>query len=113
MKPIIITSDKFLDSISWFFRVGGITLFPFVIVRSNVRKFTLNHESIHIAQYTETLVIGFYLIYLFDWVYGIFKYRDMRMAYKRIRFEQEAYTHAKNYSYLPGRRLYSWYRFNV
>ena len=32
MKPIIIKSDKFLDSISWFFKVGGITLFPFIIV---------------------------------------------------------------------------------
>ena len=52
MKPIIIKSNKFLDSISWFFKVGGITLYPFIIVRPYAKKSTNNHESIHIAQYT-------------------------------------------------------------
>ena len=62
LKPIIIKSNKFLDSISWFFKVGGITLYPFIIVRPYAKKSTINHESIHIAQYTELLIIGFLLI---------------------------------------------------
>ena len=69
MKPIIIKSNKFLDSISWFFKVGGITLYPFIIVRPYAKKSTINHESIHIAQYTELLIIGFLLIYLYDWIH--------------------------------------------
>ena len=31
--PIIKYSDKFLNSISWFMKVGGITLWPFVVLR--------------------------------------------------------------------------------
>ena len=34
MKPPIIKyDDRFLDSVSWFFKVGGITLWPFIILR--------------------------------------------------------------------------------
>ena len=32
MKPIVIYSDKLLDGVSWFFRVGGICLFPVIIL---------------------------------------------------------------------------------
>ena len=113
MKPIIIKSNKFLDSISWFFKVGGITLYPFIIVRPYAKKSTINHESIHIAQYTELLIICFLLIYLYDWIHGLIKYRDPKKAYKRIRFEQEAYKYTRSYTYLNRRKKYEWRNFNV
>jgi hypothetical protein len=52
MKPIQIYNDKFLDSISWFMKIGGIALFPFIIMRENRKgtergKRTINHETIH------------------------------------------------------------------
>jgi len=113
MKAIIIKSNKFLDSISWFFKVGGITLFPFIIIRPYAKKSTINHESIHIAQYSELLVVGFLLIYLWDWVYGLIKYRNPKVAYKQIRFEQEAYKYARSYSYLNKRKKFNWTKFRV
>mgnify|MGYP003631960725 FL=1 len=113
MKPIIIKSDKFLDAISWFFKVGGITLFPFIIVRPNARKKTKNHESIHISQASELFVIGFYLLYLYDWVVGLIKYKDTKIAYKKIRFEQEAYRYERSWAYLKKRKKYNWLQYNV
>ena len=113
MKPIIIKSNKFLNSISWFFEVGGITLFPFIIVRPDVSKSTINHESIHIAQYSELFVIGFLLMYLWDWVKGLIKYKDPKVAYEKIRFEQEAYEYARNFKYLSNRKRFAWRKYKV
>ena len=31
--PVVIYNDRFLDAISWFMQVGGISLFPFIILR--------------------------------------------------------------------------------
>ena len=59
----IIKSTKFCEAISWFFDVGGITIYPFIILREDCAdEVTINHESIHIQQQKESLVIGFYLI---------------------------------------------------
>ena len=106
MKPIIIKSDKFLDSVSWFFKVGGITLFPFIIVREKTNKTTINHESIHIAQYIELLVIGFLVLYLWDWIRGLIKYKDTNVAYRKIRLEQEAYEYQRSFTYLDKRERF-------
>ena len=38
--PIVKYSDKFLNSISWFMNIGGITLWPFVILREYYQKNT-------------------------------------------------------------------------
>ena len=39
--PIIKYNDKFLDSISIFMKVGGITIYPFVVMREKYLKGTL------------------------------------------------------------------------
>ena len=36
-KPFVKYNDKFLDAISWFMKVGGISLFPFIILREKYR----------------------------------------------------------------------------
>ena len=83
-KPIVKYSDKFLDAISWFMRIGGISLFPFVILREKYQngdkfwvergKRTINHESIHFQQQLELLIIPFYIIYLLEWFFKLFIY---------------------------------------
>ena len=113
MKPIIIKSDKFLDSVSWFFKVGGITLFPFIIVREKTNKTTIKHESIHIAQYIELFVIGFLVLYLWDWVRGLIKYKDTNVAYRKIRLEQEAYEYQRSFTYLDKRERFAWKKYKV
>lgn len=94
----------------------AITLFPFIFVRSSARsRFTyidLNHEQIHIEQEKEMLVLPFLLWYLAEWLIRLILYRNRKEAYRNISFEQEAYLHQSDMSYLKHRkRFVSWLRY--
>jgi len=117
MKPIIIYNDKFLNAISWFMVVGGISLFPFIILREKHNstiyrrkkaKRIINHESIHFHQTLECGIFLFYIIYLIEWVIKSIMYMDTYKGYKNISFEREAYQNDENLTYLKNRKLYSW-----
>ena len=73
----------------------AINLFGIIFTRKNVRlsAVDLNHERIHTAQMLETLILGFYLWYLVEWLIRLVIERDPMHAYRAIRFEREAYTH--------------------
>jgi len=114
-RPIVKYSDKFLDYISWFMRIGGISLFPFIILREKYQsnkfwikrgKRTINHESIHFQQQLELLVIPFYVMYILEWFFKLFIYG--RKAYYNISFEREAYNNDENFDYLNTRKRYNW-----
>ena len=114
-RPIVKYSDKFLNAISWFMRIGGISLFPFIILREKYQsnkfwikrgKRTINHESIHFQQQLELLVIPFYIIYILEWFFKLFIYG--RKAYYNISFEREAYNNDENFDYLNTRKRYNW-----
>jgi len=113
--PIVKYSDKVLDRLSIFMRIGGITLWPYVILREKYKKQSywkkrapriINHESIHIKQQEELLVIPFYLIYMLEWFIKLFVYG--KDAYYNISFEREAYDNDDNLSYLSARKHYAW-----
>ena len=53
------------------------------------------------------------MLYGWDYLKGLFKFRDKKMAYYRIRFEQEAYAHMFNENYLDNRKPYNWRRYKV
>ena len=115
--PIIKYSDKFLNAISLFTRVGGITLYPFIILREKyidhpwyVKRgiITVNHESIHIKQQAELLVILFYLWYVIEWFIRLFLKGN---AYRNISFEREAYENKDNSEYLKKRKLFSFLKY--
>lgn len=111
MVPIIIESEKFCKAISWFIPVGAITLCPFIICRDKSDKVMLNHESIHVKQQLELLVIPFFLIYLLNWLYNLVKYRgDTNEAYMQLFFEKEAYDHEYDMEYLSTRQKWSCFR---
>ena len=57
MKPIIIKNSKLPEAISWFMDVGGVTLFPFIFIKGEGNDRLIRHETIHIKQYAETLVL--------------------------------------------------------
>ena len=109
--PKIIKSNKILDNLSWFMRIGGITLWPFIIVRPYVNRFTINHEKIHIKQQQELLVIFFYILYVLEWVFGLIKYRDSKKSYYNISFEREAYQNEQNLQYINDRKLFNWIKY--
>ena len=116
-KPFIKYNDKFLDNISWFFKVGGISLFPVVVLRERYKdnpklKYGLQrivtHETIHFQQQLELLVIPFYIIYILEYVIKALYYFNIEKAYKNISFEREAYQYELDKDYLKTRKRYTW-----
>ena len=112
--PIIKYNDKFLDSISIFMKVGGITIYPFVVMREKYLKSNskriVNHESIHIKQQQELLVIPFYVLYVLEWLVKSIIYKSFKKAYYNISFEREAYSNQRKWTYLNKRKNYAWFK---
>lgn len=119
MKPIFIYSDTILNMLSWFMRVGGISIFPIVILRErhkdpiHVEAFEQSqrihrHETIHFRQQIEMLVVFFYLWYVSEFIINLCKYRHVKTAYKNISLELEAKEHEDDREYLEKRKLYNW-----
>ena len=88
MKPIIFVAPKFLKAISWVVDIYAITLWPFIISKEEMSEDVLRHETIHIAQQKELFVLLFYLLYGWDYLKGMIKYKNKQKAYFQIRFEQ-------------------------
>ena len=113
MIPVVVKNSKVPGIMSIVISVYAITLWPFIFFRDNGNETTLRHESIHIRQQTELLVIFFYILYVWDWLLGMVKYRDGALAYRMIRFEQEAYENEDDLSYLDNRSHYAWRKYRV
>ena len=56
--------------------------------------------QLHALQYAETWYIGFLILYVWDWLRGMVKYKDGNTAYFNIRAEQEAYEYEFDKDYL-------------
>lgn len=93
----------------------AITIGPFILTR-NRRRITptvVRHESIHWEQEKELLVVGFYLLYLIEFVARLIAVRNWKLAYRALSFEREAYAHQSERTYLEYRRHYAmWKRIN-
>ena len=113
MNPIIIVAPRFCRALSVVVDVAAITLFPFIISRTQMDAEVLQHETIHILQQKELFVVFFYMLYGWDYLRGYMKFRDKELAYRRIRFEQEAYSHQATGYYLENRKPYSWKKYRI
>ena len=90
---------------------AAINLFGHVFAREEYRPIsdrTLRHEAIHTAQMRETGYVGFYLIYVAEWLYQWARLRSAKQAYYAVRFEREAYAHQNELDYLTHRRPFAW-----
>jgi|TARA_R110000782_G_scaffold70854_1_gene142301 hypothetical protein len=109
--PIIKYNDGFLDGVSWFMKVGGITIYPFVILREKYKtkkaRRLINHESIHIKQQEELLVIPFYVLYVTEFLIKSIIYRSFKKAYYNLSFEREAYDNERKSKYISRRKSYA------
>ena len=97
-----------------FLKVDGMALFPFILVRRKEFKLDevlLQHETIHLKQAIELLVIPFYLFYLLNYGYNRIKFGNHQTAYMNIIFEREAYANEHNSSYLKTRQMWAWRRY--
>lgn len=94
-------------------KIQGITLFPFIIVRSkNPSKVLINHEEIHIRQQLELLIVPFYVWYVGEWLYHYVRCRSFWRAYRQISFEQEAYDNEEDFEYLKNRKFWKFLEYN-
>ncbi len=93
--------------------IGGITLFPFIFIKGEGNERVIRHESIHIAQYAETLVLGFLFLYVIDFVHAFIKYKNYDDAYRSIRFEREAYANDHDENYLEMRQKFAWLKYKI
>jgi hypothetical protein len=94
-----------------FLKVDGMALFPFILVKKQSMTHDselIRHETIHLRQAAELLVIPFYVLYLVNYLINRFKYADHHQAYMHIVFEKEAYQQERNSAYLQTRKLYAW-----
>lgn len=89
----------------------AINLFGILFVRSKYRglsPYVLNHEAIHTEQMKELGYVGFYIIYLLEWIYRLVFHT--KTAYKGISFEREAYDNESNLDYLGKRKKFAQWR---
>ena len=87
MRPILIHTHHFPPQ-----GYNAITLFPFVFHNEpQMNERELRHETIHLWQQLLLLVVLFYVLYLFFWLIGLLRYRNLYHAYRSIPFERSAY----------------------
>lgn len=82
----------------------------FVRVGCKMSEIDYNHEAIHTAQMKELLYIGFYILYLTEWVWYLVRLRNANAAYHAISFEREAYKHENDMEYLETRKMFNQYK---
>lgn len=92
-------------------KLGGIALFPFIIINSEVNSerqlVLLNHERIHIRQQLELLIVPFYILYLLNYLVNRFRFDSHQEAYRNIIFEREAFKKEKDSVYLSERKMWN------
>ena len=112
LKPIMIENSKVPVILSKFapITIGAIALFPFVFSVGKMSEDTKRHETIHFQQQLETGVLGFYLIYLWDYAKSILQGVSGAQSYRAIRAEKEAHGNEHDKDYLSKRVRYAWLR---
>ena len=123
IKPIMINRSRVpnLFSTNGMY-MYGVTFFPFIFLVDFVNppedmeiiykpEEIVNHETIHFQQALETGIIGFYAIFLLEFIIKSIIYRNIKDGYRNISFEVEAYKYMKNMKYLENRKRYTWVRY--
>lgn len=89
---------------------SAINLFGVLFIKPNtvLTPRLLNHEYIHTLQMKELYYIGFYLVYLIEFVINLFRYKNWSDAYNNISFELEAYDNQNNQEYKDIRKPYAY-----
>jgi hypothetical protein len=94
--------------------VNGMAIFPFILVKAEICKHDatlIRHETIHLRQELELLIILFYVLYLFNYLVNRIKYKTHYDAYLNIAFEREAYAMEHSEQYLSARSFCAWLKF--
>jgi hypothetical protein len=113
----VIYSTRLLRiMVPWFPGITGLTLFPLIILRSEIMNtgeaaITINHERIHIRQQMELLLIPFALWYAVSFLAGRVRGRTWYESYRNIIFEREAFDRMYDFDYLKKRKIFGFMKF--
>lgn len=90
----------------------AINLFGVCFVRKGTQMSPkeINHEAVHTQQMRELCYIGFYILYILEWIYRLIFHT--RTAYRGISFEREAYANENNMDYIRSRKAFAMWRRN-
>ncbi len=110
---------RFVRFPKWF-PYTGVTLWPFILISKDyagkpagVIDAIINHERIHLQQQCELLIVGFFFIYLLEYLVGIITEGTHNAAYLSISFEREAYVNQSDKHYLKNRPAFAWAKYWV
>ena len=95
-------------------KCDGIVLFPFIVFSDEKYKNDqqiMNHERIHVRQVLELFIVPFYLLYLTEFLIRRISSKSKYEAYRKISFEQEAYSNDENMEYLKKRPFFSFAKY--
>lgn len=107
---MIIVCQKLLKNT----KINGITLYPFIFIKNpddRKNEVLINHEKIHLRQQLELLIIFFYLAYIAEYYYHLFKLKNAHQAYHAISFEREAYCNELDLKYLKKRKPWAFRKY--
>ena len=111
---MIIRNSRIPKILSLFMPIVAITIWPFIFIApGRDSEEIIRHEKIHLAQCKELFVIGFYVLYFWDFFVGLIKYKNIAPAYRAIRFEQEAVNLATMAFDINKRKAYAWREYKI
>ena len=110
LKPRFIENSRVPVLLSYLapIDIWAISLGCWVWCRGTLSEATRRHETTHFQQQIELLFVGFYVLYLAFWLYGLIKYRNGKKAYRESPFEREAYRNEVDVDYLASRPRFGW-----
>lgn len=92
----------------------AVNLFGAMFVRRGtgpLYDYEIRHEQIHTAQMRELFYVGFYGVYLLEWLYRCARWIFTKEpAYHSLSFEREAYAHQYEPFYLENRKHFAQWR---
>ena len=86
----------------------AINLFGVVFAKYQLSRSEQCHEYIHTLQQRELLFLGFYILYVAEWLVRLIQFRSPTKAYQHISFEREAYANMDNPNYTNRRKMFAW-----
>ena len=91
----------------------AINLFGIIFARGDkpLSVRTITHETIHTKQMLETLVVGFYIWYLLEFLIKLLICFNWDRAYRSVSFEQEAYNFGGYPDWPSIRNKWFWSRY--
>lgn len=93
---------------------SGIAIFPFVFLKDKRLKrdiILINHETIHLKQQLELLIIPFFIWYSIEFLIRLIYCKNWDLAYRNISFEREAYDKESNVKYLDERGFWQFLKY--